>query len=47
MNIFEHYLIKINKLILDNKKILKLKNVASLNSSVIELPPEKFDSDLS
>ncbi len=47
MNIFEHYLIKINKLILDNKKILKLKNVENLNSSVIELPPEKFDSDLS
>ncbi len=47
MNIFEHYLIKINKLILDNKKILKLKNLENLNSSVIELPPEKFDSDLS
>ena len=47
MNIFEHYLIKINKIILDNKKILKLKNLENLNSSVIELPPEKFDSDLS
>ena len=42
MNIFEHYLIKINKPILDNKKILKLKNVENLNSSVIELPPKNL-----
>ena len=42
MNIFENYLSKINKIILDNKKILKLKILENLNNVNLEVPPESF-----
>ena len=47
MNIFENYLSEINKIILDNKKILKLKNLDSLNNINLEVPPNHFNYDLS
>jgi arginyl-tRNA synthetase len=47
MNIFEYYLIKINKLILSRKNDLKLLNLDNLNSINLEVPPEKFNFDLS
>ena len=47
MNIFENYLSKINKIILDNKKILKLRILENLNNINLEVPPEHFNYDLS
>jgi len=47
MNIFEHYLAEINQLILSNKNILKLKNLDNLKNVTLEIPPEKFNFDLS
>ena len=47
MNIFENYLSKINKIILDNKKILKLAILEDLDKVNLEVPPEHFNYDLS
>ena len=47
MNIFENYLSKINKIILDNKKILKLTNLENIDNINLEVPPEHFNYDLS
>ncbi len=47
MNIFENYLSEINKLILNNKSILKLENLKDLNSVNLEVPPEHYNFDLS
>ena len=47
MNIFENYLAKINKLILDNKESLKLTNLDNLKNINLEVPPEQFNFDLS
>ncbi len=47
MNIFDNYLAKISKLILDNKESLKLKNLDNLKNINLEVPPEKFNFDLS
>ena len=47
MNIFENYLSKINKIILDNKKYFKFKNIENLNNVNLEVPPEHFNYDLS
>jgi arginyl-tRNA synthetase len=47
MNIFDHYLSEIKKLILDHKNDLKLKNLHNLKSVNLEVPPEQFDFDLS
>ena len=47
MNIFDNYLQKINKLILDNKKSLNLKNLDNLKNINLEVPPEQFNFDLS
>ena len=47
MNIFEHYLAEINQLILSNKNILKLKNLDNLKNVTLEIPPGKFNFDLS
>ena len=38
MNIFENYLSKINKIILDNKKILKLAILEDLDKVNLEVP---------
>ena len=47
MNIFENYLSKINRIILDNIDTLELNNVEDLNNANLEVPPEHFDYDLS
>ena len=47
MNIFENYLSKINKIILDNKEILKLSIMDNLNNVNLEVPPDHFNFDLS
>ena len=47
MNIFENYLIKINKLILKNKNSLELNNLDNLKNINLEVPPEHFNFDLS
>ena len=47
MNIFENYLSKINKIILENKEILKLKNLQNLDNINLEVPPDQFNHDLS
>ena len=47
MNIFETYLSKISKVILDNKKDLKLIILENLNDISLEVPPEHFNYDLS
>ncbi len=47
MNIFENYLSIINKIILDNKKILNLSTLEGLENLNLEVPPEHFNYDLS
>ena len=47
MNIFENYLSKINKVILDNKNNLKLTNMENLENINLEVPPNHFNYDLS
>ena len=47
MNIFENYLSKINKIILDNQKILKLKILENIDNVNLEVPPNHFNYDLS
>ncbi|MDC0937820.1 arginine--tRNA ligase [Pelagibacteraceae bacterium] len=47
MNIFEHYLLQINNLVLNHKSDLKLKNLDNLQNVNLEVPPEKFNFDLS
>ena len=47
MNIFENYLIKINKVILDNKDNLKLTILENLDNISLEVPPNHFNYDLS
>ena len=47
MNIFEHYLSEINKLINKYKNDLKLINLDNLKNVSLEVPPEQFNFDLS
>tara|TARA_B100001059_G_scaffold202795_1_gene210959 strand:- start:3143 stop:4867 length:1725 start_codon:yes stop_codon:yes gene_type:complete len=47
MNIFENYLSEIKKIILNHKNDLKLINIDNLNNINLEVPPEKFNFDLS
>ncbi len=47
MNIFENYLSKINKVILQNKDTLKLTILENLDSINLEVPPNHFNYDLS
>ncbi len=47
MNIFENYLSEINRLVLNNKESLKLKDISNLKSVNLEVPPDKFNFDLS
>ena len=47
MNIFEEYLKRINKLIFENQKLLKLKDLNNFNNIVVEVPPPEFNFDLS
>ena len=47
MNIFEYYLSKINKVILNSKDVLNLENVKNLKNANLEVPPEHLNFDLS
>ena len=47
MNIFEHHLLEIKNLTLKKKSILKLDKVGNLDRINLEIPPEKFNYDLS
>ena len=47
MNIFENYLSKISKIIIDNKKNLKLSVLENLDNINLEVPPDHLDYDLS
>ncbi len=47
MNIFENYLSKINRILLDNKNLLNLENLDQLKHVNLEVPPEHFNFDLS
>ena len=47
MNIFENYLLKINKIITENKDNLNLKNLQNIKNVNLEVPPEHFNFDLS
>ena len=47
MNIFENYLSKINKIILNKQKILKLKILENIDNVNLEVPPNHFNYDLS
>ncbi len=47
MNIFENYLSKINKVILDNKDNLELTILENLDNINLEVPPNHFNYDLS
>ena len=47
MNIFENYLAKINKIILENKDFLNLDNIENLHDIILEIPPAHFNYDLS
>ena len=47
MNIFENYLLKINEIVIKNKKSLKLLNTEHLEDVSLEVPPVHFNFDLS
>ena len=47
MNIFENYLTKINKVILDNQNLLNLSNIENIKNINLEVPPSNFNFDLS
>ena len=47
MNIFEHHLSEIKKLIISEKDFLKLKDIENLQRVNLEVPPEQFNFDLS
>ena len=47
MNIFENYLKKINKVILDNQNLLNLNNIENIKNVNLEVPPSNFNFDLS
>ena len=47
MNIFEHYLSEIKVCVLRHKNNLDLINLDNLKSVNLEVPPEKFNFDLS
>ena len=47
MNIFENYLTLINNIVLKDKNNLNLENFENLDSITLEVPPQKFNFDLS
>ncbi len=47
MNIFEHHLSEIRKIIFSEKDSLKLENIDNLKGVNLEIPPEQFNFDLS
>ena len=47
MNIFDHHLTEIKNLILSNKDFLNLDQIDGFKGVNLEIPPEKFNFDLS
>ena len=47
MNIFEHHLSEVKNIIFSSKELLKLEKLDDLQNVNLEVPPEKFDFDLS
>ena len=47
MNIFEHHLSEIRKIILSERVSLKLEEIDNLKGINLEIPPEQFNFDLS
>ena len=47
MNIFEHHLSEIRKIILSEKDSLNLRSIENLKGGNLEIPPEQFNFDLS
>ena len=47
MNIFEHHLAEIKKLVLSKQVFLKLEKIDNLKGINLEVPPEEFNFDLS
>tara|TARA_Y200000002_G_scaffold281096_1_gene235180 strand:- start:4838 stop:6559 length:1722 start_codon:yes stop_codon:yes gene_type:complete len=47
MNIFEHHLSEIKKIVLSEKDFLKLDQIDNLKGVNLEIPPEQFNFDLS
>jgi arginyl-tRNA synthetase len=47
MNIFEHHLSEIRKIIFSEKDSLKLEVIENLQGVILEIPPEQFNFDLS
>ena len=47
MNIFDNYLSKINEIVTDNKKLLKLTTLDNIVNINLEVPPNHLDYDLS
>ena len=47
MNIFDNYLSKINEIITDNRKLLKLTTLDNIVNINLEVPPDHLDYDLS
>ena len=47
MNIFDIYLDKIKKIILDQSKNALLKSPENFNSINVDIPPKQFDCDIS
>ena len=47
MNIFENHLSEIKKIILSEKNFLKLNHIDDLKGVNLEIPPNKFNFDLS
>ena len=47
MNIFEHYLLTIKKLITQESKNQKIVLPENLDGMTVEIPPNKFNCDLS
>ena len=47
MNIFENYLDKIKKILLELSKKGEIILPAKLNGITVEIPPQKFNSDIS
>ena len=47
MNIFEHHLTEIRRIILSEKNFLNLEIIDDLKGVNLEIPPEQFNFDLS
>ncbi len=47
MNLLKNYLLLIKKVLIKHQKVLGFSNADDLKNMVLEIPPEKFNFDLS